>query len=80
MPQDGYITTAELIAFFGETGTKKCAVKNANYWLKEIDGYGENDGYITEVGWHVALHASTVAQRCIRCWHGRMRCWTISTR
>ena len=49
-PQDGYITTAELLLFFGETGTKKDAARNASYWLKKIDGYSENDGYITLVG------------------------------
>ena len=49
-PQDGYITTAELLLFFGETGTKKDAARNASDWLKEIDGYSENDGYITLVG------------------------------
>ena len=48
--QDGNITTEELLAFFGETGTKKDAARNASYWLKEIDGYSENDGYITLVG------------------------------
>ena len=48
--QDGHITTEELVTFFGETATKADAVKNAKYWLQEIDGYGENNGYITLVG------------------------------
>ena len=50
IPQDGYITTEELLAFFGETGTKRDAARNASDWLKEIDGYSKNDGYITLVG------------------------------
>ena len=53
--QDGNITTEELIAFFGETGTKKDVARNARYWLKEIDGYGKTDGYITLVGSHMPL-------------------------
>ena len=37
--------------FFGDTGTNKNdAARDAAYWLKEIDGYGENNGYITLVG------------------------------
>merc|ERR1712187_134788 len=45
--EDGYITTEELVAFFGETVATGDAVKEARYWLNEIDGYGDNDGYIT---------------------------------
>ena len=48
--QDGNITTEEFLLFFGETGTQKDAARNARYWLKEIDGYGKTDGYITLVG------------------------------
>ena len=52
-PQDGYITTEELVAFFGETSKGADAERNAKYWLQEIDGYGENDGYITLVLRHI---------------------------
>ena len=47
--QDGHITTEDLIAFFGETGTEKEGESNARYWLEQIDGYGHNFGYITQV-------------------------------
>ena len=41
---------SELVTFFGETGTKADAERNAKYWLNEMDGYGDNSGYITLVG------------------------------
>ena len=48
--QDGYITTEELRAFFGETVAKGDAARTARYWLNEMDGYGDNSGFITLVG------------------------------
>ena len=53
--QDGHITTEDLIAFFGETGTEKEGESNARYWLEQIDGYGDNTGYITQVTAVLAL-------------------------
>ena len=58
--QDGNITTEEFLLFFGETGTQKDAARNARYWLKEIDGYGKTDGYITLVGSHMPLGQGAV--------------------
>ena len=61
--QDGHITTKELVAFFGETAKKGDAVRTATYWLKEMDGYGDNSGYITIVrdDW-IALRDSVICQ------------------
>ena len=47
------------MAFFGGTGTGDAA-RNAGYWLQEIDGYGENDGYITLVGLRRPLDTNAV--------------------
>lgn len=46
--KDGHITTEDLVAFFGETGTEKEGDSNARYWLEQIDGHGNNTGYITQ--------------------------------
>ena len=51
MPQDGSIITEELIALFGETCADGDDVRqNAVYWMKQIDGHGDNTGFITLVG------------------------------
>ena len=48
-PQDGNITTDELLAFFSQVDKEKEAKRRAKFWLKEIDFYGDNSGYINPV-------------------------------
>jgi len=43
---DGNITTDELLAFFSQVDKEKEAKRRAKFWLKEIDFYGDNSGYI----------------------------------
>ena len=73
--QDGCITTAELIAFFGETSKKADAIRNARYWLNEIDGFGDNTGFITLVLTcsAVFLTGITVTAPAFHCPHSHFR-------
>ena len=48
-PQDGNITTDELLAFFSQVDKEKEAKRRAKFWLKEIDFYGDNSGYVDPV-------------------------------
>ena len=59
-PQDDNITTEELVAFFGETCADGDDVEKASYWLKKIDGYGDNAGSITMVGMRSPLGTGVV--------------------
>ena len=53
---------AELVTFFGETGTKEDAERNAKYWLNEMDGYGDKSGSISLVSMRMPLGMHAVVR------------------